>query len=140
MGDQLQRFPTQSSGQRKPFVLQTVEADDQCALQSCCCGSSPGAPAFPGGVMFVEMLMMGMVAGCFVGWGCVESHAALGLWSLQLSHMPYAVAVKAADGTWTIPSRTWFWLARWLELSACSGQNPACGADWPCGASQSMRT
>ena len=32
MGDQLQRFPTQSSGQRKPFVLQTVEADDQCAL------------------------------------------------------------------------------------------------------------
>ena len=29
MGDQLQRFPTQSSGQRKSFVLQTVEADDQ---------------------------------------------------------------------------------------------------------------
>ena len=49
MGDQLQRFPTQSSGQRKPFVLQTVEADDQCALLSCCCGLSPGAPAFPGG-------------------------------------------------------------------------------------------
>ena len=29
VGSQLQRFPTQSSGQRKPFVLQTVEADDQ---------------------------------------------------------------------------------------------------------------
>ena len=34
VGDQLQRFPTASSGQREPFVLQTVEADDQCALLS----------------------------------------------------------------------------------------------------------
>ena len=31
VGDQLQRFPTASSGQRTQFVLQTVEADDQCA-------------------------------------------------------------------------------------------------------------
>ena len=27
----LETFPTQSSGDRRPFVLQTVEADDKCA-------------------------------------------------------------------------------------------------------------